>query len=393
MEGAHLLRQARLRRGQILAMNIRVDETYQIHILQGVSRTFALTIPQLPPGLRKLVINAYLLCRIADTIEDERALDAHQKRRFAEQFIDVVAGRSPAEPFAATLHPLLLSNTIEAERDLIRNSATVIRVTHSFTPAQRAVLERCVAIMGEGMAWFQAHQSPAGLPDLEHLNDYCYCVAGVVGEMLTELFCDYSEAIARDRSQLLILAVSFGQGLQITNILKDIWEDRSRGACWLPQDVFTACGFDLKSLSREHHDAAFARGLHEVIGIAHSHLRNGLAYTLLLPRAEPGLRRFCLWSIGMALLTLRKINSNPGFTSGNQVKITRRAVTGTMLVANTLVRRDRALQWLFDFVASGLPAAATQIDVSRLGQHAARSFPSARAAGANASRSDRVVHE
>jgi len=42
----------------------------QDHLLQGVSRTFALTIPQLPPKLMRPVANAYLLCRIVDTIED-----------------------------------------------------------------------------------------------------------------------------------------------------------------------------------------------------------------------------------------------------------------------------------------------------------------------------------
>ena len=371
------------------------DETYQAHILQDVSRTFALTIPQLPPALCKLVTNAYLLCRIADTIEDEHALDAHQKRRFAGQFIDVVAGHSPAERFAGTLHPLLSSSTLEAEHDLIRNSATVIRVTHSFTPAQRAILERCVAIMGEGMAWFQSHQSPGGLPDLPHLNAYCYYVAGVVGEMLTELFCDYSEDIARNRSQLLALAASFGQALQMTNILKDIWEDRSRGACWLPHDVFAECGFDLKALSQDHHGAAFVRGLYKLIGIARSHLRNALAYTLLLPRTEPGLRRFCLWSIGMALLTLRKIHGNPGFTSGKQVKITRRAVTGTVLVTNALVRHDRALHWLFDLVARGLPAATAtaHLAVSHLGPRADRSGLAAPTPDATVSSSDWIVHE
>ena len=56
--------------------------------------------------------------------------------------------------------------------------------------------------------------------------------------MLTELFCDYSAEIDRHRKKLLQLAVSFGQGLQMTNILKDIWDDRARGACWLPRDVF-----------------------------------------------------------------------------------------------------------------------------------------------------------
>ena len=43
----------------------------QDRLLPGVSRTFALTIPQLPQDLRPIVTNAYLLCRTADTIEDE----------------------------------------------------------------------------------------------------------------------------------------------------------------------------------------------------------------------------------------------------------------------------------------------------------------------------------
>jgi farnesyl-diphosphate farnesyltransferase len=54
--------------------SVSSDEVYQDQILPHVSRTFALTIPQLPLGLRTAVTNAYLLCRIADTIEDEPAL-------------------------------------------------------------------------------------------------------------------------------------------------------------------------------------------------------------------------------------------------------------------------------------------------------------------------------
>jgi len=375
--------------------SILADETYQASILRGVSRTFALTIPQLPAPLCRVVTNAYLLCRIADTIEDESALDADQKRRFSRQFIDVVAGRSRVEAFAAALHPLLSSQTSEAERDLIRNSPTVIRLTHSFTPAQRAALERCVTVMAEGMAWFQANQSRAGLQDLLHLDAYCYCVAGVVGEMLTELFCDYSPELAAKRSQLRALAASFGQGLQMTNILKDIWEDGSRGACWLPQDVFRSVGFDLRALSTEHHQAAFAGGLRKLVGIAHAHLRDALVYTLLLPRNEPGLRKFCLWAIGMALLTLRKINRNPGFTSGQQVKITRRAVAGTILATNAVVRHDRALRWMFNLAAHGLPdaVATSPSELSYLELTTAHSVPAAQAAGASASDSDFAMHE
>ena len=50
--------------------------------LAGVSRTFALTIPCLPKDLRDWVGNAYLLCRIADTIEDDPKMDMDCKKKY-----------------------------------------------------------------------------------------------------------------------------------------------------------------------------------------------------------------------------------------------------------------------------------------------------------------------
>lgn len=334
-------------------------EAYQDRILQGVSRTFALTIPQLPAGLRKPVSNAYLLCRIADTIEDEPALSAGQKRYFSQQFIKVVAGEVPAETFAAEFYPLLSEHIPGAEKDLIRNTPQVICITHSFSDNQRAAMLRCVRIMANGMAMFQSNPSPYGLKDRSQLDSYCYHVAGVVGEMLTELFCDYSGEIGKNRKRMLELATSFGQGLQMTNILKDIWEDRSRGACWLPQDIFRECGFDLRNLSKDCHDCAFGAGLEKLIAIAHAHLRNALIYTLLIPKHETGMRKFCFWALGMAVLTLRKISANRAFTSGNEVKISRRAVKATILATHLTIGSDTMPRWLFNMTALGLPRAAS----------------------------------
>ncbi len=94
------------------------DLAYQVEILQGVSRTFALTIPQLPGTLRHAVGNAYLLCRITDTVEDEPALSAGQKQAFSKRFVEVVAVRAEAESFAHDLGALLAPATTASERDL-----------------------------------------------------------------------------------------------------------------------------------------------------------------------------------------------------------------------------------------------------------------------------------
>lgn len=331
------------------------DWTFQDQSLQDVSRTFALTIPQLPQPLRQVVSNAYLLCRIADTIEDDKDLPFADKRRFAEDFISVVGSRHDAAAFAAALHPRLSPTVTTGEKELIAQTPAVIRITHGFTPRQRAALERCVRIMADGMARFQEANVRHGLKDLPEMDSYCYHVAGVVGEMLTELFCAHDPDIDAQRDTLMPLAVSFGQGLQMTNILKDIWDDLGRGMCWLPREVFARFGADLDHLAHGRPLPGFTDGLGYLIGVARSHLANALRYTLLIPAREAGIRRFCLWALGMAVLTLRRINGRRDFTAGSQVKISRRSVYGTVLVSNLLTRHDALLRAVFLIAASGLP--------------------------------------
>jgi farnesyl-diphosphate farnesyltransferase len=331
------------------------DEAYQEYILPGVSRTFALTIPELPEALRTSVTNAYLLCRIADTIEDEPALSPTASLHFLQRFVAVLYGSEPAAALARDLVPQLSRETLPAEHDLAANMERVVRVTNRLDGQQRLAIQRCVEVMAGGMHQFQQTASLRGVPRLTDLDDYCYYVAGVVGQMLTELFCGYSAGIGRHREQLHELDVSFAQGLQMTNILKDVWEDRTRGACWLPQEVFSRHGIDLGTLQKG--DSGFDAAMRELVGIAHQHLRNALSYTLLIPGKEAGLRRFCLWAIGLAVLTLRKIAETPGFTSGKQVKVPRSAVAVTRITTNISVRNNWMLKRLFDIAARGVPRA------------------------------------
>jgi farnesyl-diphosphate farnesyltransferase len=328
---------------------------FEKQILQGVSRSFALTIPQLPRALRGVVTTAYLLCRIVDTIEDEEELSIEQKRHYFQLFVELVQGRAAPEQFAAGLHPLLGPRTLDAEKELVQNSAMVIQSYFSYSPEQQAALKRCVEIMAKGMLSFQELKNPHGLATMIQMNNYCYHVAGVVGEMLTELFCHYSERIAANREQLFKLAACFGQGLQMTNILKDIWEDKKRGACWLPREVFDAVGFDLKEMSPDEPQPAFGKGLGRLVAIAHHHLRDALAYTLLIPSNESGIRRFCLWAVGMAVYTLDNIYHNLDFKRSDEIKISRTTVKRVILASNATLFSDGLVKLLFNLAARNLP--------------------------------------
>ena len=331
------------------------DEAFQSDILQHVSRTFALTIPVLPPALSRAVANAYLLCRIADTIEDDAGLDFDAKRRFSQLFLALVRGQGDVETFGPVLAPRLAAHTLDAERELIAKTDAVLRITHSLNAVQQQALERCVRIMTDGMVCYQGQETLDGVEDQSAMDRYCYYVAGVVGEMLTDLFIDHRPELAPRKAELMRLAVSFGQGLQMTNILKDIWEDRARGACWLPRDEFARRGIQLSRLERGTTDPEYQEALRHLVGIAHGHLRNALEYTLHMPARETGIRKFCLWALGMAVLTLRKINDNPAFGSGQEVKISRGSVKATLALTRFAMKSDAALRGLFALASLGLP--------------------------------------
>jgi farnesyl-diphosphate farnesyltransferase len=273
-----------------------------------------------------------------------------------------VIGEEPTEHFAAALSPLLSDSTLPTERELIRETPRVLAITHGFTPTQRDALATCVRVMGEGMVTFQENKDSRGVENLATMDRYCYHVAGVVGEMLTRLFCEHSPAIAQHRDLLMLLSVSFGPGLQMTNILKDIWADRGRGACWLPRDVFAQAGFDLRDLAPNGYNAAFGRGLVRLVAIAHGHLRNAVRYTLLIPPDETGIRNFCLWAIGLAILTLRRIHRHPDFTSGDEVKISRRAVKATVFASRLAAGHDGAIRMLFKLAGTGIPVLQTEVN-------------------------------
>lgn len=330
------------------------DAEFQDRILQGVSRTFALTIPTLPKPLYLAVANAYLLCRIADTIEDDADLSYEEKRAYSQGFVDILRGNGDMQELQA-LGPQLASHALADERELLANTSSVVRITNSLNETQRAALLKCVRTMADGMIYYQGQETLDGVANQAAMDRYCYYVAGVVGEMLTELFCDYVPELQENKPFMMRLAVSFGQGLQMTNILKDIWDDRARGACWLPRDAFESRGITLSEIEPGMGGSDFTDAMGQLISIAHGHLQNALEYTLMIPARETGIRKFCLWALGMAVLTLRKINHARDYQDGSSVKISRTSVKMTVASTNLLVGSNVGLKLLFALASTGIP--------------------------------------
>ena len=288
----------------LLIENSQTDLAYQKAILSSVSRTFALTIPLLPPIIEKVVGNTYLLCRIVDTIEDAAELTPEAKKNLSALFLDVVLERAPVESFVELCLDALKNYSNHDELDLIAHTPTVLRILHTCSSHDQEAVSRCVSIMSEGMSRFHGRQTEAGLKDLSEFEDYCYVVAGVVGELLTSIFRHYSPQFSKNIQGHENLAIAFGQALQMTNILKDSPEDRARGVSWKPANLSQL----------------------DLLQIAYQKLSDSLTYILLIPKAEVGMRRFCLLAFGLAVLTLDKLAARDHFERQEDIKLSRNTV-------------------------------------------------------------------
>lgn len=76
---------------------------------------------------------------------------------------------------------------------------------------------------------------------LEELEEYCYCVAGVVGLMMCHIMGVRSD-------QALPHAVAMGNAMQLTNICRDIREDFERGRIYLPRQWMEQRGVKAEEL-------------------------------------------------------------------------------------------------------------------------------------------------
>jgi farnesyl-diphosphate farnesyltransferase len=314
---------------QNLATSPSADLAYQKAILGSVSRTFALTIPLLPPNIEKVVGNTYLLCRIVDTIEDAADLNPQTKQSLSALFLDAVLEKSPVESFVEPCLEALKNYSNQDELDLIAHTQTVLRILHTCSSDDQKAVSRCVSIMSEGMSYFHGRQNQSGLQDLPEFEHYCYVVAGVVGELLTTVFSNHSLAFKKQMVGHEDLAIAFGQALQMTNILKDSPEDKARGVSWKPENMSQTA----------------------LLKIAHQKLKDSLSYILLIPKEELGMRRFCFLAFGLAVMTLSKIANRTEFDSKDEVKLSRGTVMSFYSFTRWAVKSD-SLMKLFFYLSS-----------------------------------------
>jgi farnesyl-diphosphate farnesyltransferase len=257
-------------------------------LLQKTSRTFALTIPCLPQPTRDEVGIAYLLFRIIDTFEDAVLWSPDKRQKALGDFIGILAGPASASQALAlewTRDPPLIH---DGYQELLARTPYVLERFEALRPEVRQILRTHVARSAEGMASFVRRVQPEGRLQLDTMADlraYCYAVAGIVGEMLTELFVQGRPGMQAVAPELRKRAAAFGEGLQLVNILKDARPDAIEGRTFLPREA----------------------PLREVFVLARQDLADAAAYVDLLREggAEPGLIAFNAFICKLAAANLQ----------------------------------------------------------------------------------------
>jgi len=328
----------------------REAQAFVQEYIPRVSRTFALTIKFLPPGLRHAVYNAYLLCRVADTIEDSPYIVREEKR---QRLMDLSAlldgsvelGRNDIAKLTSGLSGIQADIKRDHDHRLLGEIENLLKYLNDLRPEQRHSIFRWASEMARGMAHYSSLPSGTAdkistLSDCEDWDKYCYYVAGTVGKMLTELFIenyDFDDELA---SRLKALDISFGLGLQKVNVIKDMPNDRGRGIYYLPGDIISEYNLTGNSLHLETDSGRIGGLVHKLIELTIGHLDDAMRYTLQFPGRYRGVRMFLAVPVFLAIETLRKLKANPIQTvAGPPVKLSRgdvlRIVNASLLKAGS----------------------------------------------------------
>jgi farnesyl-diphosphate farnesyltransferase len=318
-------------------------------ILPDVSRTFALSIRLLPGDLGSAVCCAYLLCRIADTIEDEPSLVADHK---VIRFDALSACFDGVENVDALMESTASIQGDPAHVRLVRNADLVFVTFRALPERTREFVRHWVREMIAGMRKFVLLY-PRGMriQSLDEYKEYCYYVAGTVGYLLTDLWHEYSSSIGTARYKVLRdRSRAFGEALQTVNILKDVARDAEHeNSIYVPEQLLREHGNAHATILADDRVQQTREALATLIQLAWQDLDDATAYLLAIPRRAVSIRLFCALPLLFAYATLRDLTRTPDALARREVvKISRSEVKSLTLLSVLGVLSNRAMARLVE---------------------------------------------
>ena len=341
------------RRTMAVVHDVAVGEAVRAsrRILPRVSRTFAAGIRVLPPQLEPPVRIGYLLCRIADTIEDDLALSPERKAELLDAFVACFNDPSASERFGTAIAEL---TSVDHYLELVASTGQVFLMWRALDAPTRAILRRWIEEMVRGMRRFVLeHPNGIRIASLGEFREYCYYVAGTVGHLLTDLWHQHSRFIGtRTYDRLIADCEAFGEALQTVNILKDVaWDAERENAIYIPSELLAAVGSGHDAILGAERRTANRDALVPLIRLAQDDIERALHYIEALPAAAVRIRLFCVLPVLFAIATVRELEQSEAMlVPGGGVKIQRAEVHALMIAASGGTLTNTSLRWLAERV-------------------------------------------
>jgi phytoene synthase len=186
------------------------------------AKTFYLGTLLMPPAKRRAIWAIYVWCRRTDELMDSPEAQARPESELADR-LDAWEVRTRE----------LFDGVVRDGLDLVMRD-TIERYPQPLQPYLDMI---------EGM---RMDLTTSRYASFDELYLYCYRVAGTVGLMTQEVMGvdpAYTSAPWSERPDTSEAAVALGIANQLTNILRDVGEDRGRGRIYLPQEDLVRFGY------------------------------------------------------------------------------------------------------------------------------------------------------
>ncbi|GAA0555358.1 phytoene/squalene synthase family protein [Halorubrum ejinorense] len=315
--------------------------------VQGVSRTFALTVDVLEEPMASQICVGYLLCRVADTVEDaghippdaqSDVLRTYRRAIDPDDETDIAAFREAVDEW--------LPEERDEDWTVVAEAPTIAATFSELDPEAQDAIVPPVLEMVDGMAMFvDRHATRGGLriDDRDELEQYCYYAAGTVGNLITNLLTrgDISEERA---NRLRETAEEFGLLLQLVNVSKDVYDDYTEeNNVYLPAEWLEAEGVDQERVVDPENRESSARVVGRTAEYARSFLDDAQAYLETMPLSNGNTME--AWTVPylLAVGTLRELGARPeDALTETGVKVSRQEVFAVMSAASDVGRDSLA---------------------------------------------------
>jgi farnesyl-diphosphate farnesyltransferase len=302
--------------------------------VEDVSRTFALTVAELGEPMSRDICVGYLLCRVADTVEDaghippgekhallqcyDRALDPEAETTVAA-FRERVAEWIPEDP--------------DDDWTVVAESPRIVRTFEALDSASGRAIRPPVRELVSGMAMFVDRYADDGglrLRTLEELEEYCWYAAGTVGTLVTGLVSRNVDPSVRET--LHNNARSFALLLQLVNVAKDVAVDyEEENNVYLPREVLEDHELDTEDITDPAKGEAFGPAIRRIVDRAEGYLDGAQRWLEAMPEIRGN--TLSAWAIPflLAVGTIRELQERPAdVIREGDVKVSRSEVYAVM---------------------------------------------------------------